>query len=140
MVRLKNGIMKTNSNLVLSCYTGLSRFFFRKERDRYDRWILRLRLISQVINTQNPGMAICQKYRRIRIPIFTQHKYLNFKIGKILLEWHIQQISTNDKHLHEDFGIFNSLIQAFQKCPINLKLCLMFHDTVMQNVERIATL
>jgi len=41
---------------------------------------------------------------------FSQHKYLNFKIGKILLEWQIQQISTNDKHLHEDLGILNSLI------------------------------
>ena len=45
---------------------------------------------------------------RIQIPIFSQHRYLNFKIGKILLEWQIQQISSNDKHLHEYFGIFNS--------------------------------
>ena len=60
-------------------------------------------------------MAIHQKNRipseflasRIRIPIFTQYRYLNFKIGKILLELQIQQISSNDKHLHEDFGIFN---------------------------------
>ncbi len=44
---------------------------------------------------------------KIWIPIFSQHKYLNFKIGKI--EWQIQQICTNDKHLHEDFGILNSL-------------------------------
>ena len=42
---------------------------------------------------------------RIRFPILTQHKYLNFKIGKILLEWQIQQISTNYKHLHEDLAI-----------------------------------
>ena len=71
-------------------------------------------------------MAIRQKNRRIRIPdssadskhrgfgfripILSQHKYSNFKIGKFLLEWQIQQISTTDKHLHEDFGIFNSLI------------------------------
>ena len=34
-----------------------------------------------------------------------QHKYLNFKEGKFLLQWQIKQISTNDKHLHEDFGI-----------------------------------
>ena len=34
---------------------------------------------------------------------------MNFKTGKILLEW---QISTNDKHLHEDFGIFNSLSKS----------------------------
>ncbi len=46
----------------------------------------------------------------IRIPIFSQHKYLNFKIRKMLLEWQLQKISLNDKHLHEDFGIFNSLI------------------------------
>ncbi len=55
-------------------------------------------------------------YRRIRIPSivdsdpnFSQHKYLNFRIGNILLELQIQQISINDKHLLEDFGIFNSL-------------------------------
>ena len=39
----------------------------------------------------------------------SHYKYLNFKIGKFLLEWQIQQISTNDKHLHEDIDIFNSL-------------------------------
>ena len=48
-----------------------------------------------------------------RIPILSQHKYSNFKIGKFLLEWQIQQISTTDKHLHEDFGIFNSLTWVF---------------------------
>ena len=67
-----------------------------------------------------------------QIPIFPQHEYLNFKIGKFLLEWQIQQISKNYKHLHEDFGIFNY--------PIDFKLGMMIHDTVRQNVERIGTL
>ncbi len=39
---------------------------------------------------------------------FSQHEYLNFKIVKVLLEWQLHQISTNDKHIHEGFGIFNS--------------------------------
>ena len=43
-------------------------------------------------------------------------------------------------NLHEDFGIFNPLIQAFQNCPFDLKLDMMIPDTVRQNVERIATL
>ena len=71
---------------------------------------------------------------------FLNINILIFQIGKILLEWQIQQISTNDKHLHEDFGIFNSLIWAFQNCYIDLKLGMMVPDTVRQNVERIATL
>ncbi len=54
--------------------------------------------------------GLCGFGFQIQIQIFSQNKYLNFKKGKILLEWQIQQISTNDKHLYEDFGIFNSLI------------------------------
>ena len=61
-------------------------------------------------------------------------------IGKLLLEWQIQQISINDKNLYEDFGIFDSLTWAFQNCPIDLKLDMMISVTVRQNVERIATL
>ena len=48
--------------------------------------------------------------------------------------------TANDKYLHEDFGIFNSLIQTFYNCHIDLKLGMMIPDTVRQNVERIATL
>ncbi len=63
------------------------------------------------------GIRICNFIFRfgfqIRIQIFSEHKYLNFKIEKKLFEWQIQQISTNDKLFYEDFGIFNSLIYIF---------------------------
>ena len=58
-----------------------------------DSWFFSGFLVSQI------------RIPRIRIPIFFQHKYLNFKIEFFL---QIQQISSNEKHLHEDFGIFNS--------------------------------
>ncbi len=31
---------------------------------------------------------------------------------------------------HDDFGIFDSLIQAYSKCPIDLKLGMLIPDTV----------
>ena len=41
---------------------------------------------------------------------------------------------------HDDFGIFNSLIQACQNCPMTFKLGMMIPDTVRENVESVATL
>ncbi len=53
----------------------------------------------------------------IRIPIFLQHRYMNFKIWKKDSIWQIQKISTNDKHLYEDFGIFSSESTHNYLCP-----------------------
>ncbi len=37
------------------------------------------------------------------------------------------------------FGLFNSLIFVCQNCPIDFKLGMMIHNTVMYNVESVTT-
>ncbi len=42
--------------------------------------------------------SISESNSGFEFEFYSQHKYLNIKIGKIILEWQIQQISTTDKH------------------------------------------
>ena len=46
----------------------------------------------------------------------------------------------NDKHLHEDFGILNSLIQAFQNCHIDLKIGMMILEQLYNSDQKVRTL
>ncbi len=41
----------------------------------------------------------------------------------------------NEKHLHEDFGILNLLIQAFQNCHLDLKLGMMQLDRMQKEQQ-----
>ena len=59
-------------------------------------WFLALQMRIQ-IRLNFKGEDSDSRFLADQIPIFSQHKYLNFKIGKSYLEWQIKLISTNDK-------------------------------------------
>ena len=84
-----------------------SKFLLKLIKQTYKRtyWKTKLKGINSYQGLQSAkkisGFRILCEFieSRIRIPIFSQHEYSNFKIRKILLEWQIQQISTNYEHL-----------------------------------------